>query len=320
MWKIFILVGMFCFSLLAEETQKQESMDPLFYGACDTPNFIMRWHYQFFCDYVYDPRTDIWRWPTDEERGVTFNPQNVKAGDTIFIRMFPKFFEEMHPKITNPYIIVSAGECLDKMIDEYKHYLDEEKVIAWFGIHPNEMAMDHPKFHPIPIGILQDPYYYKQRKKLNGDFLRLRTTIKKEYLVYMNFAYEGKPERKRLRSRFLHEPYCKHGERQEFKDYLKQMAQSCFTLSPEGLGPDCYRTWEALLVGSIPVVKRSCMDSLYDGLPVLIVDSWDEVTEAYLKESYKKITAKKYDISRLYADFWTNKIRRVQLQFLKGRQ
>src|SRR5689334_9856964 len=77
--------------------------DPLYYGSCDEPNFVIRWQYQHFCDHVYDPRTDIWRWPTDEKRGVTFDPQDVQPGDTIFVRMFPEFFRDMHPKIQHPY-------------------------------------------------------------------------------------------------------------------------------------------------------------------------------------------------------------------------
>ncbi len=302
------------------ERDKTELIDPLYYGNADLPNFVMRWQYQNFCDHVYDPRVDIWRWPTDQEHGVTFNPKDVKPGDTIFVRMFPKFFTEMHPKIKCPYIIVSAGECLDKMEDCYKQYLEEENVIAWFGIHANKMAMGHPKFHPIPLGVLQDPYHYEHRGRLNKYFTQLRVATQKEYLVYMNFAYTDKPERQRLRERFLRESYCKRGERMEFRDYLKQMAQSKFTLSPKGLGPDCYRTWEALLVGSIPVVKRSCLDPLYEGLPVLIVDSWDDVTEEYLKKAYEKITSKKYDIKRLYVEYWTDKITEVQRAFREGKK
>lgn len=317
--KGLLFSGLLLGSAIRGEVASSAAVDPLYYGSCEEPNFVMRWQYQHFCDHVYDPRTDIWRWPTDEEHGVTFDPNDVKPGDTIFIRMFPQFFKEMHPKIKHPYIVVSAGECLDQMMDEYKEYLDEDKVIAWFGVHPNKMAMRHPKFRPLPLGVIQDPYHYDRRGRLNKYFKELRTTTEKEYLVYMNFACQDtKPERQRLRKRFLHEPYCKHAEKIEFKEYLKQMAQSCFTLSPKGLGPDCYRTWEAMLVGSIPVVKRSCLDPMYEGLPVLIVDSWDQVTEEFLKEAYKKMTSKKYDIKRLYATYWTDQIKEEQRRFREG--
>jgi len=42
------------------------------------------------------------------------------------------------------------------------------------------------------------------------------------------------------------------------RDVSWRMNAGCaFTLSPAGAGLDCHRTWEALLLGSIPVVLRS---------------------------------------------------------------
>ena len=67
-------------------------------------------------------------------------------------------------------------------------------------------------------------------------------------------------------------------------DYLKEMAQCKFTFSPRGFGIDCYRTWEALLVGSIPVIKSSHLDFMYEGLPVLIVNDWQVINEDFLNK------------------------------------
>lgn len=52
-----------------------------------------------------------------------------------------------------------------------------------------------------------------------------------------------------------------------------------FTISPHGMGLDCHRTWEDLILGCIVVVKTSSLDPLYQGLPVVIVDDWDEINE-----------------------------------------
>ena len=292
--------------------------DPFYYGTPEHHNFVIRWEYQKFCTHAYDPRTSIWRWPTDEEHGVTFKPERVQPGDIIFVRVIPQFFKEMHPQIKVPYIIVSAGECLEKMKPSYKQYLDEEKVVAWFGVHPDEMAMNHPKFYPLPLGILQDPYHYAKRKQLDKYFKRLRAKTKKKHWVYMNFAFADKPERKMLHKMLKDKPYCKRGHRQGFKDYLHQMATCRFAVSPEGLGPDCYRTWESLLVGTIPIVRTLYLDPLYEGLPVLIVEKWDDLNEEYLKNEYQRIRSKKYDISRLYTDYWTAKITQVRQKFRKN--
>ena len=56
------------------------------------------------------------------------------------------------------------------------------------------------------------------------------------------------------------------------------MLEYAFVLSPFGNGMDCHRTWEALLCGCIPIVRSSVFDELFEGLPVLIVDKWDDIS------------------------------------------
>lgn len=57
-----------------------------------------------------------------------------------------------------------------------------------------------------------------------------------------------------------------------------------YWLSPPGAGLDCHRTWEAMFVGSVPIVPRTSLDDLYaDGdLPILVVDDLAEVTDELL--------------------------------------
>jgi hypothetical protein len=54
--------------------------------------------------------------------------------------------------------------------------------------------------------------------------------------------------------------------------------EHAFVLSPFGRGRDCYRTWEALLMGAIPIVKTSPLDAAFDGFPVVLIEDWSEVT------------------------------------------
>lgn len=118
---------------------------------------------------------------------------------------------------------------------------------------------------------------------------------------------------------FVDKPYCLWPERRlPFVDYMKQMAQCKFTLSPRGYGPDTYRTWEALLAGSIPIVKSSPLDTLYADLPVLIIDDWTVLTQEYLEQKYGEITSKKWSIEKLFVDYWIAQIRMIQDDFLKG--
>lgn len=286
---------------------------PLYYGDV-SENFVIRWAFQDACDFVFDPRTNAW--PTDPEKAVTFDPKEVKAGNIIFVRDALLFFKTIHPYISHPYIIVTHGDYREAMVHIPKSFLDEKKIIAWFGIHPSS-TLKHPKYFPIPLGIIQFRESYKEKKAMNELFFRLRSTTEKKHLLYLNFSDDFKPERVIVRDLFMNKNYCFTSKGKSFKGYLTEMAESKFTLSPEGVGTDCYRTWESLLAGSIPVVKKSPLDPLFDGLPVLIVDKWEDIDEQFLLAKYQEITSKKYDLKKLYVEYWFSRIKTIQSNFLK---
>jgi hypothetical protein len=87
------------------------------------------------------------------------------------------------------------------------------------------------------------------------------------------------------------------------------MATFKFVISPFGTGLDCYRTWEALALGCIPIVQTSPLDCLYEGLPVLIVDEWSQVTEAFLNQKYEQMRQQQYNLDALSIDYWIRLIR-----------
>ncbi len=275
--------------------------------------FISKWAFYEICDLGYDPLTHARQYPLDKKKAVTFNPEEVLKGDIIFIRgrSIPRFFQTIAPLIKVPYCIVTHGEYLDAFTEAYSTYLNDPLVIAWFGTHP--IAVKHTKFYPIPLGVHPS---YKGDPSIFSE-LRLK---EKTGLVYANFSEKTHPDRALLLKYMKDTSYCYCAERCPYVDYLSQMASYKFTLSPRGLGIDCYRTWEALLVGSIPIVKSSYLDSLYDGLPVLIIKDWESITEEFLHTQYQKIISKTYRLDKLYLDYWLSLINELKNSSLKKKE
>ncbi len=60
--------------------------------------------------------------------------------------------------------------------------------------------------------------------------------------------------------------------------------QSYFVLCPTGLGQATHRFFETIMLGSIPIVKKTntSFDKLYNVFPCLVVDDWYQVTEHFL--------------------------------------
>jgi hypothetical protein len=92
-------------------------------------------------------------------------------------------------------------------------------------------------------------------------------------------------------------------------------------VSPHGNGLDCHRTWESLALGNIVIVKRSPLDPLYEGLPVVIVDDWREITAERLDEwhrRYGETFADPESQRRLTNRYWIDGVRARLKEGLAG--
>ena len=141
--------------------------------------------------------------------------------------------------------------------------------------------------NPIPIGVatrerLQNPSNARYRTYLKNyeEFSRLPFDARKVRL-YINFDITTNlPIRRSARANGLlvggalmpeaNVSFAKHGE---------ILRNSQFVLSPPGAGADCFRTWEALYSGAIPIVLREAWPFVHLELPVLIVEDFENLAD-----------------------------------------
>jgi len=91
----------------------------------------------------------------------------------------------------------------------------------------------------------------------------------------------------------------------------RTQANCAFVAAPHGGGLDCHRTWEALIIGCVPIVRRSMLDPMYSGLPVLIVDDWSQVTSERLKAVHAS-PPDRASMEKVTLAYWTGLIRASQ--------
>jgi hypothetical protein len=86
------------------------------------------------------------------------------------------------------------------------------------------------------------------------------------------------------------------------------MSLYTFVLSPLGNGLDCIRTYEALCLGCIVIIKKSHLNdnSLYSDLPVLVVDEYSEINKTLLKVTLELYSQKKFNYKKLHMNYWLN--------------
>ncbi|MBI3508886.1 MAG: hypothetical protein HY069_04565 [Chlamydiia bacterium] len=232
-------------------------------------------------------------------------PSAVRHGDTIFVSgdFFDAFCTRIHPQIRNAYILVTHNG--DRAYPgQYRDLLEAPKILAWFTQNPDGTV--HEKLHPLPIGLENRQWNPRNVEILQRVKMR---QLSKKHLLYCNFSLTSYPvERPGVYALLAHQPFTYVQERKDYEAFIEDVASSKFVLSPRGNGLDTHRLWEALYVGAIPIVKTSSLDDLYADLPVVIVQDWAEVTEAFLEQKYAEISQRSFEGQKLYLDYWVQQL------------
>lgn len=234
-----------------------------------------------------------------------FDPKKVQAGDSVFVatHYLNLFFDVYHKEIEYPYVLVTHNSDAPAP-GHYASFLDDKKILAWFCINPDETQCK--KLHPMPIGIRNHGFIGEPVTYI--DTILPFKGLPKKHLLYINFRLNH-PDRHDAIHLFFNKSWCTTiFIKKNQTEYYQDIAQSKFVLSPHGVGLDCWRTWETLLMGSFPVVKHSPLDSLYEEFPMVIVNDWDEVTEEFLENKYNELLQKNYDHHKLFVSYWSNLI------------
>jgi hypothetical protein len=199
--------------------------------------------------------------------------------------------------------------------EQFDEFINNEKIIHWYS---QNCVIDHPKMSRIPIGM--DYHTMSVRNTPWGEQLSpgeqesllqyTKPFWEREIKCYSNFhffmttryGYDRKDAMKINPELIFYEPIPV-----ERAESWKKQATYAFVLSPHGNGLDCHRTWEALNLGCIPIVKRSGISPLFDELPVLIVEEWLDVTEELLIKTVEDFKQREFNYERLTLKYWMDR-------------
>lgn len=260
----------------------------------------------------------------------TMKPNSIIFADTLWLDRF-----EIFNDIQVPFILITAEADVTIPYNNYSKQiqccysvLNNPLLVKWFSIN---VDYSHPKLIPIPIGLpkhipyivnkINEPAYMGwvinfQINQVSKFIATKNKTIrdKKHLLLYTrmtvqnsDYCFHDKEGIRRKALKILEDKFDMSQSQSlvNWEDYIEELMDYKFCLSLPGKGMDCYRTWEALTLGVIPIVlKTKHMDSIYEDLPVLIVDNLEILTEDYLNKQYEIIMNKKYNYNKLTSSYW----------------
>ena len=248
-----------------------------------------------------DTYRSVCQWTFDETGHNNWAPSSVKSGDLIFVKtdMLGPFFESRHRLIANPYVLISHNSDHPSP-GPHLTRLNDTNLFAWYGQNGD---CSHPKFHPLPIGFPNQEWAHGNVTTLLKQASGLKPLSKRRWLLYINVGTESNANRRATIDYFKsweHEE-VKFAENESHEQYLEDMKNSRFVLSPPGNGIDCHRTWEAVLMGAVPVVLPSfSFGELAQSVSVFVVENFQNLTSSHLL-SYK---CPQVNVSGLFANYW----------------
>lgn len=161
----------------------------------------------------------------------------------------------------------------------------------------------------IPVGLERIRWFPEQKKQtLLYDNMNKSLHDK---LCYMNFNTQTNKDRQKYYEILSKRDYINTkmiGNGGDYKSYINDLITHKYIISPPGAGIDCHRHWEAIYLGTIPILINShFVQNIFKDLPVLILDSYDEITEELLINKYNDIIIKQ----KQFTDYWKNIILNV---------
>ena len=128
--------------------------------------------------------------------------------------------------------------------------------------------------------------------------------------VYMNFninTYQA--ERSSVWKRFEKEKWVKSTLSLPVQQFYQDLASHRFVISPRGNGIDCHRTWEALYLRTVPIVKHSTHMDDFGDLPIYFINDWSELCYNKLNQFYEEqIINGKFGLDKLKISWWERHI------------
>jgi len=209
------------------------------------------------------------------------NSELVYVNSSLLNTSKPKLIEsklyDKLLKLKNPFKLILHNSD-DGFGEKQLKYLDIPNCKKIFTQNIN---IKHPQVKPLPIG-MANSFWEWGDSKIMDEVIKEGYSDINPYYIYANFT-KGDGVRYERRSDcydMVVKEKIPFQESKDYKSYLQELKQYKFCISPEGNGIDCYRTWEALYMRTIPICKRSVMvEEFAKTFPIYIVDDWSELSD-----------------------------------------
>lgn len=260
----------------------------------------------------------------------------MRDGDVIYLRSdnVEDFAQHIHPQLKIRYILLSHDSDVSVPNGTFStNMLQDPQLIRWFALNPK---ISHPKLEALPIGIM--PRGHPDGSGELDIWEKLLRNRKSPYLpsiphvatdpsssprnlsLYMNLTPGNSVLRQKVYDKLVkikNEDKESDGNlpivhivtqenRRSSEGFLFDLTNSRFVISPPGIGEDCFRTWESVILGAVPVVFNSTnMADLWQKAPIMAMNHLEDISFSALNNFTISSTMRR-DVA--LASYWIDRI------------
>lgn len=246
----------------------------------------------------------------------------LKRGSTVYVCTSAlKALVKVLDQIKEPFILVTGdSDCeVSEESSTVQTLLSSPKIYHWFA---QNLTFQHFKVTHMPIGI---DYHTISRPGEVHPWGKGQYPVDQEKILMQYCTTSEQTRRIPICYANWHHAIWGIGSRGDRPQCKKEVPSNCvyyepeftcretswknqqsfsFVLSPKGGGLDCHRTWEAIILGCIPIIKSSGLNPLFRDLPVYIVDEWSDITQETLQKATNNLANKDFNFNKITLKFW----------------
>jgi hypothetical protein len=231
--------------------------------------------------------------------------ESCQSANIIFIytHLIEYFKKYIAPRVNKPFTLFTHNSDHAVTVDDLD-LLNNPLLQYWYA---QNCEFSHTKLRALPIGLANSQWGSSRLE----DMHRVSQAYTKTHLLYVNFSSSTHEGRKKIIDAVSQVPKVTLGEPVDFESYLMQMAKHKFCLCPRGNGIDTHRFWEAQYLNTIPIVLSRDWTPAYSNLPILLVDSWEDLLQINLEKAYIQISNTSHSRTSLSLSYYAKLTMRI---------
>eukprot|EP00547_Thalassionema_nitzschioides_P007117 CAMPEP_0194214874 /NCGR_PEP_ID=MMETSP0156-20130528/16271_1 /TAXON_ID=33649 /ORGANISM="Thalassionema nitzschioides, Strain L26-B" /LENGTH=363 /DNA_ID=CAMNT_0038943229 /DNA_START=142 /DNA_END=1233 /DNA_ORIENTATION=- len=231
----------------------------------------------------------------------------ISQGAVLYVGFdaMPSFEVFMLPSLKVDIILITGslrfGPHYVQHAEAAQRILAHPRIKLWMTQNP---FATHPKMHGFPYGLRLTPDGAETDYKNVYDSLPQRTNESRELLFHSYFSVQNNRGAR---------GNIPNGKRLSYHEYLEQMSRHQYVLSPNGDRADCFRNYEAIGLGTIPIVQTSeerygWMQDAVFGIPTELWNDTEALAERYLPHTNSTGAHREF----VLLDYWRLRVKALK--------